>query len=177
MPVATQESWKILPMPMKRVPLGFDASYDDSDAEKIMCGLIPKNMEDKWFIYFKQGWLYFHRSWTGACIYGIRLDSSSSGVRVVDSWVSRDPDQYKGDDLEYDRKLVCFIVDAFLLHKPAQFPRPSELDQPVPGAYQHHLVGRAYPEVEHAALGTSNSLWNRFKKWLERKKNLTSRCT
>jgi hypothetical protein len=65
---------------------------------------VPKDMEDKWFIYFErgpanrppeaqesaspQGWLLFHRSWTGACIYGLHLERApGGGARVVDSWV------------------------------------------------------------------------------------------
>lgn len=114
-----------------------------------MRGLVPIEMEDKWFIYFLDGWLYFHRSWTGACIYAVRLDGSPAGVRTTDSWVNRDPEEYQGQDLEYDRKLVSFLIDAFLLGRSAQFPLPGGTPQQTPGVYQHHIVGRAYPEVEH----------------------------
>ena len=30
-------------------------------------------MEDKWFIYWKEGMLFFQRSWTGFCIYVVRF--------------------------------------------------------------------------------------------------------
>jgi hypothetical protein len=153
MTVATQSSWKRLPFPERKHPLRFSALYADVDAERMLQGFIPWQMEDKWFIYFHEGWLYFLRSWTGACIYAIRLDGSPAGVRVTDSWVNRDSQQYKGDDDEYDREFVGFLVDALLLRKPAQFPRPADQSEPKPGAIQHHMVGLAYPEVVHHKVG------------------------
>lgn len=112
-----------------------------------MQGLIPREMEDKWFIHFNDNWLMFHRSWTGAHIYGLRFDTANGQARVVDSWVNRDPHQYKGTDVEYDRMLVRFLIDAFLLHRPAVFPVPRGVTDTTPGLFQHSLVGRAYPEA------------------------------
>jgi hypothetical protein len=103
-------------------------------------------MDDKWFICFHQGWLLFHRSWTGVCIYGLQLERLSGGVHVRDSWVNRDPSQYKGTELEYDRKLARFLIDALLLRRPAVFPLPAGVEHMPPGAYQHSVVGRAFPE-------------------------------
>jgi hypothetical protein len=136
---------------VQREPLGFAAVFDDSATERLVLGLIPKGMEDKWFIHFegtasRQGWLLFHRSWTGACIYGLQLEGTPGGARVVASWVSRDPAQYKGSDVDYDRKLLRFLIDAFLLGLPAVFPMPAGVESLPPGAYQHSVVGRAYPE-------------------------------
>ncbi len=148
---ATRTSWKTLPTPAQREPLEFAADFSNAETELLVMGLIPKGMEDKWFVYFegpahRHGWLLFHRSWTGACIYGLQLEGSPAGARVVDSWVSRDPAQYKGTDVDYDRKLLRFLIDAFLLHLPAVFPMPAGVESMAPGAYQHSVVGRAYPE-------------------------------
>ena len=152
---ASRTSWKTLPPPQQRESLGFDAVFDDAGTELLVLGLVPAGMEDKWFIYFdgpanrgpapRQGWLFLHRSWTGACIYGVQLERSPGGARVVDSWVSRDPTQYKGTDLDYDRKLLRFLIDALLLRRPAVFPLPAGVDA-APGVYQQSVVGRAYPE-------------------------------
>jgi hypothetical protein len=60
--------------------------------------------------------------------------------------VSRDSTQYKGADVEYDRKLLRFLIDAFLLRQPAVFPLPAGIESAPPGVYQHSVVGRAYPE-------------------------------
>jgi hypothetical protein len=145
----TSTSWKILPAPTRREPLCFTGFYNDAEAEKIMGGLRPRQMEDKWFIYSEAGWVYFHRSWTGACIYALRLGGAPGGVRVVDSWINRDPSQYKSTDIDYDRKIVAFLIDAILLGKPAEFPRASDVKEVHPGVFQHRIVGQAYPEVDH----------------------------
>jgi hypothetical protein len=159
---ASRTSWKTLPPPQQREALGFAASFTDAETEMLVLGLVPKEMEEKWFIYFERpahrgptvsqesasphGWLLFHRSWTGACIYGVHLERSPGGARVVDSWVSRDPAQYKGTDVEYDRKLLRFLIDALLLRQPAVFPMPAGVEEGPAGVYQHAVVGRAYPE-------------------------------
>jgi len=144
---ATSKSWKHLPPPDEREPLGFEALFTNADAEQMMLGIVPRQMEDKWFIYFEDGWLRFHRSWTGAYIYGVRLDASQTGFRVADSWVNRNPQQYVATDTAYDRRLIRFLIDAFLLKKcDAVFPMPTGHDDAPPGLVQHSSVGRAYPE-------------------------------
>lgn len=151
---ATADSWKHLPDPSKKEDLQFSMLFTDEEADQIMLGLVPQKMEDKWFIYFKEGWLRFHRSWTGAVIYALRIDGSPAGVRVTESWVNRDPDQYHGNDIEYDRRLVRFLIDAFLLKKAGiSFPMPPGSTNFVPGTVQHSYVGRAYPESSDSAGG------------------------
>src|SRR6266446_8195881 len=138
-PAANQDSWEILPLPANRISLGFVATYDDSEAERIRQGFIPRRIEDKWFVYFKEDWLYFHRSWTGACIFGVRLDSQ--GARVVDSWITADPQQPIGKDLDYDRKLLGCLIDTLLLGKTCEFPAPSDVPDGLASIYQHHIIG------------------------------------
>jgi hypothetical protein len=138
--------WKHLPPPSEREDLGFEAVFTEAEAEQLMEGLVPKEMEDKWFIYFADDWLRFHRSWTGAYIYGLRLESIPEGQRVAEAWVNRDPEQYRGSDTTYDRQLVRFLIDALLLERAAEFPMPSAAAASTAGVYQHSVVGRAYPE-------------------------------
>jgi hypothetical protein len=111
---ATSSSWQHLPLPDEREPFGFDAFFTDAEAEHLMLGLIPQEMEDKWFAYFEDGWLRFHRSWTGYCIYALRLDGSPSGVRVLESWANRNPQQYTGTDVAEDRARVRSLIDRLL---------------------------------------------------------------
>jgi len=128
---ATSTSWKRLPPSAERADLGFTALFTEAEAAQIKHGFVPEEMEDKWFIYFDEGWLFFHRSWNGALIFALRLEGSPDGVRVVESWVNRDPQQYSGTDTEYDRQLVRFLIDAVLLKKPdARFPMASRPDAP-----------------------------------------------
>ena len=76
-------------------------------------GVVPSEMEDKWFIYCEDEWLNFHRSWTGAHIFALRLEGSTGGVRVIDGWVSRDATHYRSNGIEDDRKRVIQVIHAF----------------------------------------------------------------
>jgi len=75
-----------------------------------MDGHGPVDMDDRWFIYYEGGWLHFHRSWTGAHIFALGLDGCSAGVRVIDGWVSREPDQYRSPGIEQDREMVVRLI-------------------------------------------------------------------
>jgi hypothetical protein len=44
---------------------GVALSFTEEQYQKLQEGLVPKAMEDKWYIYFENDCLYFHRSWTG----------------------------------------------------------------------------------------------------------------
>ena len=146
--IASRDSWKNLPPPIERADLGFPASYTDIELARLKRGLVPEEMEDKWFIFFEEGWLYFHRSWTGACIYGLRLEPTPRGATVAESWVTRDPNHYKILPLDYERALLAFLIDALLLGKEVAFPIPADrLQAATPGIFQHAVVGRAHPEV------------------------------
>ena len=114
---ATMESWQTIPIPAKREPLGFSACFDAAESETLKRGFVPSDMDDRWFICFDAGWLRFYRSWTGICIFGLRLEPGPSGTCIMDSWVNREPDQYRGVDLKNDRELVQRLIHELLLHK------------------------------------------------------------
>ena len=154
---ATATDWKHLPAPSEREDLAFEAVFNEAEAEQLMNGLVPEEMEDKWFIYFDDGWLRFHRSWTGTYIYGLRLERCPEGHRVAESWVKRDSEHHSGSDPGYDRQLVRFLIDALLLGRPAEFPIPSAAAAATAGVFQHSVVGRAYPERVMSSGAVENS--------------------
>ena len=103
--------------------------------------LLPQQMEDKWFIYFEDDWLYFHRSWTGTCIYAVRLSAAGAGKKVVEAWVNRDPGQYKKADDRYDTEILGYLVERLLLGR-----RVSFLGEPLDrsdSVLRHNVVGHA----------------------------------
>ena len=112
---ATKASWKTNPPPEDRQHFELPLLFNDDEGEKIRLGHVPKDMDDRWFIYFDQGWLYFHRSWTGDCIFGVRLDGSSAGARVVDAWASRDSKRYNSPGMEQEKDLVTELIRTRLL--------------------------------------------------------------
>lgn len=111
---ATRASWKTLPCPVLRESLDLSLAFSDVDGERLRLGHIPEDMDDKWFIFFEDGWLYFHRSWTGACIFGVRLDGFPNRVRTVESWASRDEEHYRSVGVERERDLVEQLIQTRL---------------------------------------------------------------
>lgn len=127
---ATIDSWKTHPAPAQREDLGFYATFTKPEAGALKRGFIPRDMDDRWFICFHDSWLLFYRSWTSYCIYGLRLDPTPEGMKVMESWVSRDPEQYRGTDIEDDRRLVRHLIDELLLNRPESLPVSGSTQDP-----------------------------------------------
>jgi hypothetical protein len=146
---ATRESWKKnLPMPKARKRLWVNKTFTQKEFERISLGLIPQQMEDKWFIYLESNQLNFHRSWTGQCVYQVIIKDHNDGWTIAEAWVNRDSKEYKNIDDDYDVALLYFLIDNFLLGKNTPFPVPNNLPKDVPkGVYQHGVAGTGYPET------------------------------
>ncbi len=122
---ATRESWKGIPLPEERERLDISHAFTGEEYERVRMGFIPAEMEDKWFIYLEDGWLSCHRSWTGYCIFRIRLEATNGGYAIAEAWVNRDSAQYRSlADSPYDAALAIFLIDGILLHKEVPIPRP-----------------------------------------------------
>ena len=83
-------------------------------------GFVAESMDDclradRWHILFKDPWLTFVRSWTGFCIYKVRLEGSDKGCKIAEVWVSRDCREYGGDDPREEAELLSFLIDHLLL--------------------------------------------------------------
>jgi hypothetical protein len=122
MKIVKQEDWQIQPLPSKYVTLQFNLPYSLVDMKRIRRGLLPKQMEDKWFIYFKDDVLYLHRSWTGFCVYKAYFKIEGVTCLLTSADVNRDKEQYSATDDEYDRHMLSYLIDLLLLQKPAVFP-------------------------------------------------------
>jgi hypothetical protein len=143
-----------LPRVDQRAALDLDDLYTRDELETLKKGLQPMAMEDKWAIDYDAPWLYFRRSWTGFCVFAIRLEETgpASGpepaaqpaARIAESWVSRNEDEYRSQSLDDDRATLRFLLDGFLLNKPVPLPQPpgeskSDLHKQI---HQHHVFGR-----------------------------------
>ena len=103
-------------MPREKELIPLDGYYSELDVERMMKGIIPKDMDDKWFIYYRDGWLYFHRSWTGFCIFQVKLSNSKSGKQITEAWVNRDKTQYDSDGIEEDAFMLSQAIQCLILH-------------------------------------------------------------
>lgn len=148
--VALSTSWVTKPLPSSVASLPFQHAYTAEEFAILARGLIPQEMEDKWTVFVQDGVLFFHRSWTGVCVFRVTLREQGGGYVVHEALVNRDPEQYKGTNDGYDADLLNFLIDTLLLGKRTPFPVPGDVPKAAPaGLYQHHIVGRAFPEVEY----------------------------
>lgn len=117
MQVATRFSFRTLPLPEAKQDLELFLQFDCQDYNKISCGFVPREMEDKWFIYLEDEWLYFHRSWSGYCVYGARLIKTSTGGCLSEAWVNADKEQYELSEPEEEIKLIETLIANLLLDR------------------------------------------------------------
>ncbi len=78
-------------------------------------GFVTESMEDRWHIFFKDPGLTFVRSWTGFCIYKIRLEKNDVGYKIAEVWINRDRRQYGGDDRREEAEVLSFLNNGLLV--------------------------------------------------------------
>jgi hypothetical protein len=137
---ATRESWKARPLPELRARIPYERTFSSEERATLARGLVPLAMEDRWFIFLDGCDLYLHRSWTGICIYVVRLTERDGGTIVEDAWVNRDPAEYKVTDDAHDVCMLGFLVDRLLLGLDVPFPQAIASPE-----LRHDFVGYARP--------------------------------
>ena len=123
---ASPGAWKTSPIAAQTATLTFDRRFSAAEMARLREGLLPEEMEDKWFIVWEDERLRFHRSWTGICVYVARFaedpHKADGGLTLVEALVNRDSQQYGCKNDVYDGKLLLYLIDALLLGRRAVFP-------------------------------------------------------
>lgn len=140
---ALKSDWKTEPMPKEHVVLSFPHEFSPEDYEKLQFGVIPRQMEDKWFIYFEDNKLYCHRSWTGYCIYIVEFEVSEKSSQIVKITVNRDKEQYSETDNKWDLDFIVYLINLLLLKKHTPYPEKEDVDPETSAVQQWSDVGRA----------------------------------
>lgn len=115
---ADRDSWQNEPAPAKRETFTADWEYPREMGDRMSEGHIPRAMEDRWFIMMEDGWLLFHRSWTGYCTFALKVEQTGDGVRITEGWASRDNEQYRSDDIGKDVALIRQLIDTYFKGAP-----------------------------------------------------------
>lgn len=105
-----KSEWNMKEMPEQVEHFVIEKVLSNDELHAIQEGHKPFEMEDKWFMYYENGCLYFHRSWTGFCIYIVDL-SEKGRLNVT---VNRNPEQYGEKNIEADRILLNILIDRLL---------------------------------------------------------------
>lgn len=123
---ALPNDWNTKPLPERFSVIALDREFSEEEMPYIKAGLIPQEMEDKWFIYWKDSELYFHRSWTGICLFVARfVREDKTGWRMVEAQANRDQEQYGETSDSRDAQLIFYLIDLLLLRRPASYPSRS----------------------------------------------------
>ena len=151
MKTAEPTDWRTEPMPENTITIDLDREFAPQEMDRIRIGLLPKQQEDKWFIYWQDNSLHFHRSWTGFCIYIVRFAVENVGCRMIGAVVNGNPEQYEASDEAREAELISHLVDVLLLRRDSQFPS-GDLSIETQALANWGLVGRAmlnqHPENE-----------------------------
>ena len=116
-PAATRDDWKRKPLPEKRATIPLGHIYSGEELSRIRRGLVPQRLEDQWFIFYEADALFFHRSWTGHCIYVVYFHEAGHEIRATYVDVNRDSEQNGETDDQRDRELVLELIDVLLLQR------------------------------------------------------------
>jgi hypothetical protein len=75
----TRWDWKVLPMPRRTQAVRIDHRYTAEEMDRIRLGFWPQLMEEKWFVFWEDPYLYLHRSWTGLLLFRVRFELEPPG--------------------------------------------------------------------------------------------------
>ncbi len=138
---ATASSQKTKPMPDAHKELPLSGTYSAEEYEKISYGFLPKDMDNKWFIYLEGDWLYFHRSWTGNCVFQLQLVLKEDYYQAVKAIANRDPEQYRSKSDQQDVQIIAYLIDHLLLGRFATLPTPQHMSEEDKQRHQQHVMG------------------------------------
>jgi hypothetical protein len=103
------------PLPRLRAQIPFERSFTQQEFLRLSQGFVAEGMDDRWNIFFRDPWLTVVRSWTGYCIYKVRIEKNGLECRVTKILINRDRRQYGDDDTQEEAKLLSLLIDEMLL--------------------------------------------------------------
>ena len=164
MATARRDSWQTL-APGRMAPLPYHATFSQEEYATIRRGLIPEEMEDKWFVFWESESLFFHRSWTGHCVYRADFQPADGRFAIAKALVSEDCEFYHRGSDGHEIALLDFLIRGLLLHQSIEFPVPRGLRDFAPrGLYQHQIAGTGFPERDLES--EQPTLLSGLKRWL-----------
>jgi hypothetical protein len=143
---ATSKSWNSKPLRGDPRPVPFFRNLTSAEAQRVLDGLIPEVMEDKWFIFEQDDIVRFCRSWTGYTLYQVALSQAPDGTATLHGAVMNvDPEQNPTPGSEdYNARMLAYLVNRLLLGQDnISFSVPSNVSPEKSAFFMHHVVGHA----------------------------------
>ena len=115
---ATRTSWETKDIDDPK-NINLKISFTPRQFHLIKQGLIPKQMEDKWFIFYENNFLYMHRSWTGFGMYKAEIINKGRFYAIDEFIAERNKDKNSTEDDEVDKDIFVNLIAGGLLGIPA----------------------------------------------------------
>ena len=128
--VAIKDDWKTAEFSKPRT-IGAKFKISETNYARIRHGLLPEAMEDKWFAYFENGRIHFHRSWTGAKIYEADIHKGDPHYEISEIIVERDSALYSNTDDYEDVRSFNFLIGRGILGYQVDTPVDTGSDESV----------------------------------------------
>lgn len=113
---AKRSDWKIEPIPEKHSIVEVDRWFSNEQIERLKYGIIPSQMEERWFVYWENDVLHFHRSWTGINFYSVLFEQEGEGMKMVRVRVNREHEDAVEEDDEVGTTISRMIDVLFFRH-------------------------------------------------------------
>jgi hypothetical protein len=113
-PRATRTSiHRVTPMPAARARVEIAREFTADERKMLELGLLPQGMDDHWLVFFEDGWLHCHRSWSGMCRYMLRVEDRPDGTaHIGEAWVNMKERMTLSKD--YDTRLLRYLIERTL---------------------------------------------------------------
>jgi hypothetical protein len=87
------KSYLFKPFPKLRERISFVRTLTNCEFEALANAPAPETMDRRWHSVVRGGWVYLIRTWTGFCVFKLKVRSESPHD-VIETWANRDRSQY-----------------------------------------------------------------------------------
>ncbi|WP_308288873.1 ADP-ribosylglycohydrolase family protein [Streptomyces humicola] len=81
--------------------------------QRIRLGIASQAMEEKWNVYLDGDRMFWHRSWTGHCIFEVAVEQTAHGWRPTGAWVESDRGTYQRGTNEAESLFLHILLDQY----------------------------------------------------------------
>jgi hypothetical protein len=90
--------------------IAINLTFNDEQYQKLILGLKPKQMENRWRIYFEDDTLCFLRSWTGFPIFFAKIQKEDNLYHIKEFLAERNPEKYRNTNDDYDINAISELI-------------------------------------------------------------------
>ena len=107
--------------------VGYNDEFTADEYEVLVAGVIPCEMEDRWFVFFEQPYLYVHHSWNGELFFRVELAEATEGAVVRSAVAHHKAGSPSSQATMEEALLLGLILRRFVLQQ--DLPIPDALRQ------------------------------------------------